>query len=98
MVRFVEVAEIRGTLADETRHYEARTVNGNSMPARDWRKRYVSAEIRDGSCVLRFNDDVKQELPAFRKGMQCEVIFNKVEIDADMSQVHVLEIKELKKS
>jgi hypothetical protein len=99
MVKFVEIAEIRSALHDETKHYEARTLNGNAMPARDWRKRFVMAEVKDSPCVLRFADGVKEldVLPAFVKGMRCEVVFVRVEIDSDVTQIHVSEIKELKK-
>lgn len=96
MVIFKQKAEIRGVFHDETINMQARTVNGVNMPAKTWRKRYYHAEMNDTPCMLRFREEVGAPVDLV-KGSLVDVSFGKVEIESDVSQIHVVELMVVKK-
>lgn len=93
-VVFEAFAEIRSSFVREVRHYEARTVNGQLMPARDWAKCYYHAEINDTPCILRFQErDGVTPDEGFKKGDRVKVSFGVVTVDSDVSQLSVVKIE-----
>lgn len=87
--------EIRQAYTLEKVHIDARTKDGQNLPAIDFDKRFYRAEYDGEGCILRFARDAQAD-ENYKRGDLVEALVSSFSVQGDVANFTITGIKRIK--